>query len=58
MGETPIAGWRQAVLLKPSFIKPILATVSRGIVPKRLGRLPEADDRLLGDALRIWLGPA
>ena len=51
LGEVAVQHWKQAGLLKPSVLKPLLATVQRGLVIRKLGRL-EAQDR---DALRRGL---
>jgi len=48
VGEVAVERWKQAGLLKPSVLKPLLATVEKGLVIRKLGRL-EAQDR---DALR------
>lgn len=38
-GETLLADWREAGLLKPSCVKPVLFTMENGLVRKRLGKL-------------------
>lgn len=43
VGEVFIAGWKAADLLKPSAIKPIIPTIEKGLIFRRLGRLEEAD---------------
>lgn len=52
VGEAPIAKWREAGLLRPSVLKPVLATIERRLVLRRLGRL-EPEDRT---ALRKVIG--
>ena len=42
-GELVITEWQQAGLKKPSVIKPVLATIHKKLLRKRLGRLLEAD---------------
>lgn len=42
-GEAPVRDWRGAGLLKPSMMKPIVATVEQGLVRKLLGRLVRED---------------
>ena len=42
-GDLVITEWEQARLLKPSVIKPVVATVHKKLVLKRLGRLQSAD---------------
>jgi mRNA interferase MazF len=51
-GEVAVIGWKEAGLLKPSLLKPVLATIERDLVVRRLGRLGEEDRR----ALRRLLG--
>lgn len=55
-GEVTIAEWRQAELLRPSVIKPVLTTLDRALVLRKLGRLAEADRRALRAALEATLG--
>ncbi len=55
-GEVVVARWREAGLLKPSVVKPVLATVERGLLIRRLGRLADEDLELLRGALRAVLG--
>ena len=54
-GEVAVGRWREAGLLKPSVFKPLLATIERRIVRRRLGRLVDPDRqsliRLLGEIL-------
>lgn len=38
MGEYVINDWEQAWLLKPSAVKPAVATIEQGLVIKELGR--------------------
>ena len=38
-GDVVVNDWRQAGLLKPSVIKPIFATIEKGLVIKQLGRI-------------------
>lgn len=46
-GERPVADWQIAGLLKPSTIKPVVATIERTIVRKVLGHLSEGDSSAL-----------
>lgn len=54
-GETFVKSWKEAGLLKPSVMKPLIATVEQGIVLRRLGHLETGDkvalERLLKDIL-------
>ena len=52
MGETWVAQWEAAGLLKPSAIKPVFATLEQKLVLRQLGTL-EASDR---SALRKAIG--
>lgn len=56
VGEVPVTKWEQAGLLKPSAIKPILATVEPRLVIKKIGRLHEADRATLKDTISAILG--
>ena len=56
VGEVLICEWEEAGLLKPSLLKPLLATVEQGLVIRKLGRLVESDRRALRSALDLILG--
>lgn len=43
VGEAAIAEWQAAGLLRPSVLKPLLATFEKRLVIRRLGRLKEHD---------------
>jgi mRNA interferase MazF len=49
--EVPIDQWREAGLLKPSFIKPGVATIENGLVLRRLGSLQPTDVQALRAAM-------
>jgi mRNA interferase MazF len=55
-GEVPVRDWQAAGLLKPSVIKPVLATLEQRLVRKILGRLSEADRSALNGTLQLLLG--
>ncbi len=55
-GEIVVTGWKAAGLLKPSVTKPILASVEKRLVLRRLGRLQEADRKSLQWEIRLILG--
>ena len=55
-GEVLISLWRQAGLLKPSVIKPVLATLEQALVIRKLGRLEPQDRQDLEGMLRAILG--
>jgi mRNA interferase MazF len=56
IGEAAVARWKAAGLLKPSVLKPVLATIERGLVLRKLGRLEGEDRRALREVLRAILG--
>jgi mRNA interferase MazF len=56
VGEATIANWSEAGLLKPSALKPLLATIARGLVLRKLGRLEGKDRQALRTALDEILG--
>jgi mRNA interferase MazF len=56
LGEVLISEWRKAGLLKASVIKPVLATVERRLILRRLGRLEQADRITLQQMLPVILG--
>lgn len=55
-GDVTVTQWEQAGLLKPSAIKPILATTEPRLIIKKLGRLRDADRSALKAALEAILG--
>lgn len=50
-GERAVTDWRAAGLLKPSIIKPVIATIEGSLVRKTLGRLSENDSNALVQSL-------
>lgn len=48
-GEVVVTEWRKAGLLKLGVIKPVIATIEKGLVLKRLGRLKQVDLERLRD---------
>ena len=56
VGEVTVQQWKQAGLLKPSVLKPLLTTIERPLIRKRLGSLAADDRRGLRDALDAILG--
>jgi mRNA interferase MazF len=56
-GETLVADWQTAGLLVPGVVKPLLASLERSLVLRRLGRLSPRDRSALGESLRQILGP-
>lgn len=57
LGDVAIERWSEAGLLKPSVFKPILATIERSIVIRKLGRLVERDLQRVDGILESILGP-
>ena len=56
VGEVAIAKWKEAGLLRPSVLKPVLATIERGLVLRTLGRLADEDRAALRKLLAEILG--
>lgn len=56
IGETIIRNWSSAGLIKPSTIKPVLTTLEKTLIIKKLGKL-ELDDRaILNEVLNTIMG--
>ena len=55
-GDMTVNQWKEAGLLKPSVMKPIFATVEKGLVLRFLGRLGEEDRQALHDVLQEIIG--
>jgi len=56
VGEVQVKGWKQAGLLKASVMKPVIATIERRLVQKRLGKLSTEDQRSLRAAIAQIIG--
>lgn len=56
LGEVWLEAWEAAGLLKPSAIKPVMATLERGLVIRRLGVLGDEDQAALRRAITDLLG--
>ena len=56
VGEMTIMAWQKAGLVKPSVVKPVLTTVEKRLVLRRLGRLEANDCAALQQALRLIIG--
>ncbi len=56
MGEAAIAKWQEAGLLKPFVLKPLLATIGKGLVLRKIGRLEDEDRQALRAVLDDILG--
>lgn len=55
-GETLLSDWQSANLLKPSSVKPIIATIEQHLVRKQLGRLSDGDQKGLRNAIHHIVG--
>ena len=51
-----LGDWQSANLLKPSVVKPVLATLEQGLVIKQLGQLSAADQAALRLAIKQIVG--
>jgi mRNA interferase MazF len=56
IGEASIVRWQEAGLIKPSVLKPLLATVERNLVRRKLGHLEPEDLKALRELLPSILG--
>jgi mRNA interferase MazF len=56
IGELIVRDWREAGLLKPSTIKPIIATIEHGLVLRKLGSLGADDQSALRAVISDILG--
>lgn len=55
-GEVVVEQWREAGLLKPSAIKPVITTIEKGLVIKSMGKLLGEDQRALREAVGVIVG--
>ncbi len=55
-GEVIVQDWQAAKLLKPSAIKPVLATLEQHLVIKTLGRLSQRDCHALKEVIGKIIG--
>ena len=56
IGESVVEGWKDAGPLKPSVVKPILATFDRNLILRKLGALREGDRTAVQRTLPAILG--
>lgn len=54
--DTLLTHWQNANLLKPSVVKPIMATLEQGLVIKQLGRLSADDQAALKLSIKQIIG--
>lgn len=55
-GEAEVANWKEAGLIKPSLMKPILTTIEKNLVLKKLGQLSQKDRHALQEILQTIIG--
>lgn len=51
-----VTDWQAAGLIKPSVLKPVLATIEQGLVLRSMGTLSEADSRSLREVVSLVFG--
>jgi mRNA interferase MazF len=56
VGEVIVSDWQKAGPLKASVIKPVLATVEKGLILRTLGQLEPTDQITLRNTLRLIIG--
>jgi len=56
VGEMVVQEWQAAGLLKPSAVKPVIATIEKSLVITALGQLKDADLAALRSCLERILG--
>lgn len=56
LGEVWLDHWQEAGLLKPSAVKPVIATLEQGLVIRKLGGLHADDQQALREAIALLLG--
>ncbi|WP_204103475.1 MULTISPECIES: type II toxin-antitoxin system PemK/MazF family toxin [Spirulina sp. CCY15215] len=56
LGEIVVNDWSAAGLLKPSIIKPVVMTVEKGLILRKLGKLEESDRLELKKTLQSIFG--
>jgi len=55
-GDVVVNRWREAGLLKPSVLKPVVTTIEKRLVRGKLGRLQDEDSRALKALLASIIG--
>lgn len=53
IGEVVVNQWREAGLLRPSAIKPVITTIEKKLVIKSMGKLSAEDQRALQQAVAM-----
>lgn len=55
-GEALLQDWQAAGLAKPSVLKPLIATLEKGQIVKRLGQLSARDKAILKTVIQSIVG--
>ena len=53
LGEVVVQDWQAAGLIKPSVVKPVIATIEQRLVRKSLGSLSSSDQQRLREAIKL-----
>ena len=56
VGEVIVQEWRDAGVLRPSVIKPVITTIEKSLVIRTIGQLKEDDMKALEEMLTMILG--
>jgi len=56
IGEIQVKDWKGAGLIKPSVIKPVITTIEKSLVIRRLGRLKQDEQEALRKAISKVVG--
>ncbi|NER02313.1 MAG: type II toxin-antitoxin system PemK/MazF family toxin [Okeania sp. SIO3C4] len=56
VGEVIVMDWSSAGLVKPSVVKPVIATIEKGLIIRKLGKLEHGDRQALKNTLSEILG--
>lgn len=56
LGEFQVRNWQKAGLLKPSVVKPVITTIQKNIIIKKLGKLQSNDQELLQQTIDSSIG--
>jgi mRNA interferase MazF len=56
LGDVWLSQWQAAGLIKPSAVKPVLATMEQALIIRRLGTLATGDQAVLRQAIAEVLG--
>ena len=56
IGEVAVRYWQDAGPIKPSVIKPVIATIEAPLISRRLGQLKNEDQQVLREAITRIIG--